>query len=338
LTGSFTLENSTVSDNGGMGIIFGGDSVVIRNSSIVRNSGDGIGGTPYELALENSTVSENGGTGILLGYVDAPPARLVSSTVASNGGYALFEGEICRVPKGGDCDPYRRRYDLDHVILAGNNRGGAQCGGYYVYIVSLGHNIASDASCDLTQPSDQPSTDPLLGPLSVASNGDWTHSPMPDSPAIDGGDPAGCRDASGALLELDQRGVQRPLDGDGDGIAICDIGAVEVTAHENGLDDDDDGVPNATDNCILVANGPKQPDAGGASQRDTNGDGYGNACDPDLDGNEVVNFGDLAIMKSVFFGTDEDTDLNGDGAVNFADLAIMKQSLFKAPGPAAGKP
>jgi hypothetical protein len=43
-------------------------------------------------------------------------------------------------------------------------------------------------------------------------------------------------------------------------------------------------------------------------------------------------------MKSVFFKTDEDADLNGDDAVNFVDLAIMKESFFKAPGPAAGKP
>ena len=200
-----------------------------------------------------------------------------------------------------------------------------------------------------------------MGPLAVAPNGTWTRPPMADSPAIDGGDPAGCRDASGALLERDQRGVQRPLDGDGDGLAICDIGAVELTALENGLDDDDDGVPNDTDNCpavpnadqadtdadgvgdacdncVLIANGPEKPDAGGASQRDTDEDGYGNACDADLKGDEVVNFGDLAIMKGVFFGTDEDADLNGDGFVNFADLAIMKKSFFKAPGPAAGKP
>jgi hypothetical protein len=43
-------------------------------------------------------------------------------------------------------------------------------------------------------------------------------------------------------------------------------------------------------------------------------------------------------LKRVFFERDADVDLNGDGVVNFADLAIMKKSLFKAPGPAAGKP
>jgi predicted flap endonuclease-1-like 5' DNA nuclease len=218
--------------------------------------------------------------------------------------------------------------ELDHVILAGNNHGGVQCGSAAT-LASLGYNIAGDASCNLTQPSDRPTTDPLLGPLAVAPNGTWTCPPLAGSPALDGGNPVGCPDASGALLGRDQRGAQRPLDGNGDGLAICDIGAHELTAHENGLDDDDDGAGNATDNCRAVAN---------RNQRDTDGDGYGNVCDADLNQDGVVNFGDLAKMKSVFFKADEDADLNGDGVVNFADLAIMKQSFFKAPGPAAGKP
>ena len=58
----------------------------------------------------------------------------------------------------------------------------------------------------------------------------------------------------------------------------------------------------------------------------------------DLTGDGVVNFVDLAKMKSVFFQADENADLNADGVVNFADLAIKKESFFKKPGPAAGKP
>ena len=127
------------------------------------------------------------------------------------------------------------------------------------------------------------------------------------------------------------------LDGDGDGVPNATDNC-QTVPNADQVDTDDDGMGDACDNCVLIANGPEQPDAGGASQRDTNGDGYGNACDADLDGNGVVNFKDLAMMKSVFFGTDDDADLNGDGVVNFADLAIMKKSFFKKPGPAAGKP
>ena len=46
-------------------------------------------------------------------------------------------------------------------------------------------------------------------------------------------------------------------------------------------DTDDDGIPTTLDNCTLVAN---------ADQRDTNGDGYGNVCDPDLNNDGIVNY------------------------------------------------
>jgi Fibronectin type III domain/Dockerin type I domain/Thrombospondin type 3 repeat len=89
-------------------------------------------------------------------------------------------------------------------------------------------------------------------------------------------------------------------------------------------DPDGDGIPAAADNCLNVSN---------ADQRDTDGDGIGNACDPDFTGDCVVNFLDLSYMKDQFFSSDPDADLNGDGGVNFADLAILKQMFFGPPGP-----
>jgi hypothetical protein len=104
-----------------------------------------------------------------------------------------------------------------------------------------------------------------------------------------------------------------------------------TTAQET--DGDADGIADAFDNCTEVPNGPAIPDAGGNVQRDTNGDGFGNICDADLNNDGVVNFGDLGLMKSVFFSTDPDADLNGDGLVNFGDLGIMKSLFFGPPGP-----
>src|SRR4030095_9717773 len=89
-------------------------------------------------------------------------------------------------------------------------------------------------------------------------------------------------------------------------------------------DTDADGIGDRLDNCTLIAN---------ADQRDTNGDGYGNACDPDLNNDNFVNFSDLGILKSAFFTTDPDADFNGDGAVNFVDLGTMKAFFFLPPGP-----
>ncbi|MBI2801051.1 MAG: thrombospondin type 3 repeat-containing protein [Gammaproteobacteria bacterium] len=94
-------------------------------------------------------------------------------------------------------------------------------------------------------------------------------------------------------------------------------------------DTDGDGVPDAADNCILVAN----PD-----QRDTDHDGFGNLCDGDFNNSGFVNVADLAIFKSRFGTGDPDADLNGSGFVNVADLAIFKRLFGKAPGPSALRP
>ena len=103
-------------------------------------------------------------------------------------------------------------------------------------------------------------------------------------------------------------------------------------------DADGDGLLDTADNCILVPNSPLIPDAGGNSQLDTDGDGYGNLCDPDFDHNLNVDFADLAYLKSKFFTSDPDADLNGDGTVDFADLAILKSMFFGPPGPSGLAP
>jgi len=89
-------------------------------------------------------------------------------------------------------------------------------------------------------------------------------------------------------------------------------------------DYDSDGIGNNNDNCLTVAN---------ADQRDTDGDLYGNRCDPDFNEDGMINFVDLGVMKENFFSDDPDADLDGDGNVNFVDLGIMKAVFFGAPGP-----
>lgn len=99
--------------------------------------------------------------------------------------------------------------------------------------------------------------------------------------------------------------------------ALCAVPAVA-------MDSDGDGVDDAVDNCSQMAN---------ADQRDSNGDGFGNACDADLNNDLIINVVDLGILRSVFFSADQDADANGDGTVNVIDLGAMRTQFFGPPGP-----
>lgn len=93
-----------------------------------------------------------------------------------------------------------------------------------------------------------------------------------------------------------------------------------------GADVDDDGVLDGADNCSVIAN---------SDQRDSDGDGYGNLCDADLNNDGTTDFLDLGRLKEVFFTDNADADLNGDGTVDFLDLGLLKSMFFHPAGPAA---
>ncbi|MFK7887756.1 MAG: proprotein convertase P-domain-containing protein [Gammaproteobacteria bacterium] len=115
--------------------------------------------------------------------------------------------------------------------------------------------------------------------------------------------------------------------------AGADTGSLDewclLPATAGGPDADGDGVADDADNCTDVAN---------ADQRDSNGDGFGNACDADLNNDGEINVIDLGLLRAVFSTDDADADLNGDGVVNTIDLGLMRASFFGAPGPSGVAP
>ncbi|MFK7886036.1 MAG: reprolysin-like metallopeptidase [Gammaproteobacteria bacterium] len=113
-------------------------------------------------------------------------------------------------------------------------------------------------------------------------------------------------------------------------VGLLNTWCVEITFDEDTpTDSDADGVFDSEDNCTLFPN---------PAQRDTDGDGYGNFCDADLNNDLIVNAVDLGLFRLSFFTSDGDPDFDGDGVVNVVDLGILRQRFFAPPGPSGVAP
>jgi hypothetical protein len=232
-----TITNSVVRDNTATwhgGGVFNGDALVVAGSTIVNNEagheGGGIGMFSGQLELEasliagnralngggiftngtvsaiNSTISGNAagqGSGI---FNDQPPGNLsmVNLTIAANTG----SGEAIR----------NRNVATAVNTIVSNPNSVSNCGGN---IGSNGHNISSDGTCGFTGAGDISNVDPLLEPLADNGGPTQTHALLGASPAIDAADNLVCP-------ATDQRGAERPRDGNADGVPVCDIGAFEL--------------------------------------------------------------------------------------------------------------
>jgi hypothetical protein len=101
-------------------------------------------------------------------------------------------------------------------------------------VTSLGFNLEDGDSCGLDPTAgDLINLDPLLGSLVPQGGPTPVRSLGAGSPAVDAGGGAD-------FPPFDQRGVARPIDGDVDGRALPDLGAVEqgsVVVFADGFED-----------------------------------------------------------------------------------------------------
>lgn len=221
-SGTAILTDCTVSgnrDSGGAGCgIYNSGTITFTNCTVWGNLlswkyGDGGGlynsGTA---TLTNCTVFDNaaggwGGNGG--GIYNSGNVTLTNCTVSGNVGGGWMYGDGGGIWNSGTLE-------LKNSIVA-NNTSGGDCFGE---ITSLAYNLDSDGTCNLTQPNDFPNTDPLLGEFTDDGASGRGHFPLlKGSPAIDKGDDTACP-------PTDQLGNPR-VDGDGDSVIVCDIGAIE---------------------------------------------------------------------------------------------------------------
>ena len=225
--GTATISDSTIAGNqaGYCGGILASGSTTITNSAIVGNrafGGSGSGGIYVVggLTIENSTIARNSSDALFGGgsiTVASGSVVINNSTIVDN----ETDGETLDDDRGAGIANLGGTVQVRNTIVARNtffyNEGTIEsdCGG----ITSLGHNLfgsgCSPLASDLTG-------DPGLDAGQDDGTPGNSHYPLlQTSQAVDAGDPVSC-------TLTDQLGHSR-IDGDRDGVVVCDIGAIEFS-------------------------------------------------------------------------------------------------------------
>jgi hypothetical protein len=241
--GPLTMTNSAVFDNfvgaggpgGGIHASYNARVWIIDSSIYNNRTPDGLGGgidagaasSGVEMHIVNSTISGNSaavGGGL---HSADPRVYITNTTFYSNSAEFLVLVTETVTTGGGFGGNLSGTVTLANTLLAD---GYPDDCGYAPAVTSNGYNLEHlTNSCGLAGTGDQPNANALLGPL--ARNGaalaeNLSHLPLRGSDAIDAGNDAVC---AGWLVDgHDQRGWTRPVDGDDDTAAVCDIGAVEA--------------------------------------------------------------------------------------------------------------
>lgn len=239
-----TIENSTISGNTANSGYGGGiatwSSLTLSNSTVSGNTADDNGGgvnialsgaspSTTSVVFENSTISGNTGhygAGVYVStsedYAVSVNLGMYNVTVASNTA-EWYGGGLYYVVSDGSAAVL-----LANTLIGDNSavHGGPDC---YGTITTLSYSLIEDTSNCTVSSGTTLTGSPLLDSLANYGGKTQTHRLRRLSPAVDAGDPIGCKDANSNTLSTDQRGktFTRPVDGNGDGTAVCDIGAVE---------------------------------------------------------------------------------------------------------------
>ena len=121
---------------------------------------------------------------------------------------------------------------------------------------------------------------------------------------------------------------------------ICALSVTFVLASRDSpagppCETDFDGVECSSDNCLFVNNGPLAGSC--AAQEDGDMDGYGNACDTDVNNDGATGLDDVALTLAAAQAVSADPifDFNCDGGIGLDDVSrVLSDSLAVAvPGP-----
>ncbi|QBB70739.1 hypothetical protein ELE36_10410 [Pseudolysobacter antarcticus] len=237
--GTLSIKDSTLISNFAYGGHAGGPP--LGSGGPQGSGGSGLGGAIEASGLteitdsqffNNSAQGSSGGSafgggaggagGSARGGALAFSAFSVLSFVTSNGNSVIGVFGGSGNPRGADgaavgADVYATATVLSRSTVLISTSGATTC--KVATLVAQGANLDADNSCQNFTLHGDPK-------LQVVTSGDATFAlPLWGSPLIDAA--VDCKDAFGTTLTNDVRGGVRPLDGNADRIAACDLGAVE---------------------------------------------------------------------------------------------------------------
>jgi hypothetical protein len=212
------------------GGIYNSNSLTIGSSAVVGNSVEGsyrsgcsfnnfcltYGGGIFnqgKMIMSNSTVANN--------LSDSGNARAAGGGIFNQGSAVISNDTVSGNSSNGVGSGI---YTSGSTTLQNSVVADSSYANCYGTMISNGYNLSSDNSCNFNGRGDLNNTNPNLGALGYYGGTTQTIPLISGSPAIDGGNPAGCTDGLGNLLKTDQRGMPRPDPEDAGG---CDMGAYE---------------------------------------------------------------------------------------------------------------
>jgi len=223
------LANYSGGDGGGIdndGSLYIANSLISTNQAVVK--GGGISNNSqlgYQVKITNTTITQNigaDGAGVSTAGEDV---TFLNCTIYNNIGTSPSTAIVGVVVRQGDGN----QVTFNNTIIAGHEAPRQNCAVQALAVVySNGHNLEDAATCGLNTDGvadDLVNTPPGLDSFGAYGSDTQLYGLLPGSPAIDSGADEGCP-------STDQRGVNfgRPADGNGDGSAVCDIGAFESAA------------------------------------------------------------------------------------------------------------